>query len=133
MSKSVEGSFINLTDSLDEIKSKLSSAPTDSGKGDKVPIEGGVANLLQLVELFEGTEKRRKYEKEYRESGIKYQELKAGLANAVFEELKPIQEKRRHFEENLDEVDRIIREGAEKASKIAKETIKEVKEKMGFI
>jgi tryptophanyl-tRNA synthetase len=36
MSKSVEGSYINLTDDLETIKEKLASAPTDSGKGDLV-------------------------------------------------------------------------------------------------
>ena len=53
MSKSVEGSSINLTDDLNTIKKKLASAPTDSGKGDKVPEKGGVAGLLTFVELFE--------------------------------------------------------------------------------
>src|SRR3989344_2612228 len=37
MSKSVEGSFIALTDELETIKKKLASVPTDSGKGEKVP------------------------------------------------------------------------------------------------
>ena len=133
MSKSVEGSFINLTDNLPTIKEKLGSAPTDIGKGSKVPVSGGVANLLQFVELFEGADKRKKYEEQYLGDGIRYGDLKAELAEAIYKDLKPIQEKRRHFEENPDEVDRIIKDGAEKASKIARETIKEVKERMGFI
>jgi len=133
MSKSVEGSYISLTDDLETIKKKLLGAPTDSGKGDKIPEKGGVANLLQFVELFEGEEKRKKYEKEYRVSGIKYQALKAELAEAIYKELQPIQERRKIYEKDLSLVDEIIKEGAEKASAIAKETIKEVKEKMGFI
>jgi len=133
MSKSVEGSFISLTDDLRMIKEKLSGAPTDLGKGDKVPEKGGVANLLQFVELFEGVEKRKRYESEYLASGIKYQVLKAELAEAIYNELKPIQEQRKIYENDPSLVDRIIKEGAEKASKIAKETIKEVKGKMGFI
>src|SRR3990167_2407180 len=36
MSKSVEGSFINLTDDLETIKKRLAGAPTDSGKGKKI-------------------------------------------------------------------------------------------------
>lgn len=133
MSKSVEGSYINLTDSLEEIKDKLATAPTDSGKGEKVPSEGGVANLLKFVELFEGAEKRKKYEDEYLGEGIRYGDLKAGLADSIYKELKPIQERRKRFEENPEEVDRIIKEGAEKARKIASQTLAEVKEKMGFI
>ncbi len=133
MSKSVEGSYINLVDGLKTIKKRLASAPTDSGKGDKVPKEGGVANLLKFVELFEGEEKRKKYENGYVGDGIRYGELKAELAEAIFNELKPIQERRRIYENNPSLVDRIISEGAQKAQKIAKETIKEVKEKIGLI
>jgi len=59
MSKTVEGSFINLTDDLSIIKKRLASAPTDSGKGSQLPKSGGVANLLQFVDLIQGKEKRK--------------------------------------------------------------------------
>ncbi len=133
MSKSVEGSSIGLVDDLETIKKKLSVAPTDSGHGDKVPEKGGVANLLKFVELFEGAEKRKEYESKYLGGGIRYGDLKPELAEAIYKELKPIQEKRKYFEQNPDEVDRIIEGGAIKARKIANETLKEVKQKMGFI
>ena len=83
MSKSIEGSYINLTDDLETIKKRLASAPTNSGKGEKVPEEGGVANLLTLVELFEGEEKRKKYEKDYLGNGIRYGELKTELIEHI--------------------------------------------------
>lgn len=133
MSKSVSGSFINLTDDLEIIKKRLAGAPTDSGVGSKLPETGGVANLLKFVELFEGIEKRKKYELNYLNEGIKYSQLKEELASAIYKELKPIQEKRRQFEENPKEVDKIIKEGREKAREIAKVTLKEVKEKMGLL
>jgi tryptophanyl-tRNA synthetase len=133
MSKSVEGSYINLTDTLDEIKTKLASAPTDSGKGEKVPQEGGVVNLLTLVELFEGKDKKKLYEQSYMKDGIKYSQLKEELANAIYSQLKPIQEKRKELEAKPEYIESVIREGAEKAIKIASETLKEVKEKMGLI
>jgi tryptophanyl-tRNA synthetase len=133
MSKSVEGSYISLTDSLDEIKKKLSGAPTDSGQGEKVPEKGGVANLLQLVELFEGEGKRKEYETKYLGEGIRYGELKTELAEAIYKELEPIQKQRKLYEDDPSLVDRIIKEGAQKARKIALETINEVKSKMGLI
>ncbi|KKP47525.1 MAG: Tryptophanyl-tRNA synthetase [Candidatus Woesebacteria bacterium GW2011_GWA1_33_30] len=133
MSKSVEESYISLTDSLDEIKKKLAGAPTDSGKGEKVPEIGGVANLLKFVELFEGTDARKNYEQAYKGQGIAYRELKENLANAIFKELKPIQEKRKELEHKTSYVDEVIKSGAEKARKIASETVKEVKEKMGLL
>lgn len=133
MSKSVEGSFISLTDDLETIKKKLSGAPTDSGRGEKVPEKGGVANLLQLVELFEGLENRKKYEEEYLGDGIRYGELKTELAESIFRELEPIQKQRKVYESDPSLVDRIIREGAEKARVIAGETIEEVRNKIGLI
>ncbi|MDP3955130.1 MAG: tryptophan--tRNA ligase [bacterium] len=133
MSKSVEGSYINLTDDLETIKKKLAGAPTDSGKGEKVPQEGGVTSLLTLVTLFEGEEKRKKYEEEYLRGGIKYQGLKEALAEAIYKELKPIQERRAYFEAHPDEVVKILEEGREYCSKIAKETLGEVKRAMGLL
>src|SRR3989344_6709072 len=74
MSKSVEGSYINLTDSLEEIKSALARVTTDSGVGQVRKVEGkkeyfyenedgkiseGVGALMKFVELFQGIEKRK--------------------------------------------------------------------------
>jgi tryptophanyl-tRNA synthetase len=133
MSKSVEGSYIQLTDDLETIKKRLSGAPTDSGKGDFVPAYGGVANLLQFVELFEGEERRKEYEKMYVGDGIRYGDLKTELAEVIYKELAPIQERRKIFENDPSLVERILKDGAEKAKTIASETVKEVKEKMGLI
>lgn len=133
MSKSIEGSYLGLTDSLDEIKRKLAGVPTDVGKGESVPKTGGVIALLELVSLFEGTDKRMEYEKKYLGEGIRYSELKEELANAIFEDIKPIQERRKKLEENMDFVEKVIEEGAKRAKIIAEGTLKEVKEKMGLV
>lgn len=133
MSKSVEGSYINLTDDLKTIQKRLAGAPTDSGKGDSVPTKGGVANLLKFVELFQGIEKKKIYEKMYLGEGIRYGDLKKELADAIYRELKPIQMKREELLHKTTYVDEVIKSGAEKARKIASETILEVKEKMGLL
>lgn len=133
MSKSVKGSYINLVDDLQIIKEKLAGVPTDSGKGKKVPSEGGVYNLLVLTELFMGKKRREEYEKMYVGKGIKYQEMKKELAGGIYKELMPIQEKRKELEAKPDYVYEVIEEGVGKARKIAGETVREVKEKMGLI
>lgn len=132
MSKSVANSYINLTDDLPTIKRGLAGAPTDSGKGEKVPTEGGVANLLKFVELFEGEEKRKLYEAQYVGSGVRYGDLKNELAEVIYKELEPIQAKRKELEASPEYVDKVIKEGADKARVVASETVKEVKAKMGF-
>jgi tryptophanyl-tRNA synthetase len=133
MSKSVEGSYILLTDDLKTIKEKLAKVATDIGKGKAVPKEGGVFNLLFLVELFIGKKARENYEKQYLGRGIKYAELKEKLAQAIYKELEPIQKKRKYYEDRPQEVDRILEEGRQYCSKIAKETLREAKEAMGLI
>lgn len=132
MSKSVEGSYIVLTDSLEMIKEKLAKAPTDSGQGSKIPAEGGVASLLTFMEIFMGKEKRVESESQYLGSGLRYSEVKPALAKAIFKQLQPIQERRRYFEEHPAEVDKILSDGREYCSKIAAATLAEVKKAMGF-
>lgn len=130
MSKTVEGSSIGLADSLDEIKGKIAKIPTDSGQG--VEIIGGVKSLLEFVELFQGKEKREGLETKYREEGLRYGDIKSELSEVIFSELRPIQEKRIDLENNPEYVDKIIREGAEKARAVAHETMNEVRMKMGL-
>ena len=152
MSKSVEGSYIQLTDDLETVKKRLAATPTDSGRGDikdglffseesmkdaKDPKEltpsKGVASLMVFVETFQGNEKRKEYEEMYQESGIRYSDLKNELAEVIYKELKPIQDKRKEFENDPEKVENILKEGAEKARKVASETVHEVKEKMGLL
>lgn len=151
MSKTVEGSFINLNDDLETIKDRLAKVPTDSGTGfikhgqylskeavsggskvKNIAGSGGVKTLMELVELFQGKNKRGEYENAYQESGIKYQELKEGLAKAIYEELKPLQERRKELEGNNSTVDQVLKDGAERARKVARQILDEVKEKMGL-
>lgn len=132
MSKSVEGSYLLLTDDLETIKKRLAAVPTDSGKADQVPREGGVANLLTLVEIFLGKAKREEYEKAYQTTGVRYQELKDKLAQAIAEELVPIQKRRKDYAARPEFVEGILEEGREYATKLAEETLSEVKKKMGL-
>ena len=133
MSKTVEGSYINLTDELETIKKRLAGAPTDSGKAEKLPQSGGVANLLKLVELFQGEKFKHEYERKYTSSGIKYSELKDELAEAIYNELKPIQKRRKELEAKSAYVEEILEKGAKAARIIAKVTVEEVSTKMGLI
>ena len=64
--------------------------------------------------------------------GISYSQLKEELSDSIFKELEPIRKKRKELEGKKEYVDNVIKEGAEAAQAIAKETLKEVKERMGF-
>ncbi len=134
MSKSVEGSFISLTDDYTIIQEKIASAPTDSGTiGGKLPSEGGVANLFMLSKMFFSEDLYNKYVQDYEERKIRYGDMKKTLADVIYEELKPIQKKRKYFEENPKIVNEILERSRENCMKISQETLSEVKMKMGLI
>ncbi len=134
MSKTVEGSFINLADDFEIIKKKLAKVPTDSGTtGGEVPKEGGVASLFAFLSLFHQNDMHRKFTQDYKSGTIRYGDMKTYLAEVISQELKPIQEKRTYFENNPQIVDKILEKSQEECLKIASETIREVKEKMGLV
>jgi tryptophanyl-tRNA synthetase len=59
--------------------------------------------------------------------------MKNELAEAIFNELKPIQKRRRVLEGRPAYINQILEEGAKKASEVARETLEEVKVAMGLI
>lgn len=133
MSKTVEGSSIYLSDDLETIKKKLAKVTTDTGTtGGPVPKEGGVASLFALLALFNKDDMHKKFKEDYEKGAIRYGDMKRFLSDAIYAELKPIQEKRKYFEEHPELVDEILAESREKCLAIARETMLEVKEKMGL-
>lgn len=120
MSKSVEGSFVALTDDFPTIKLKIAKAPTDER----------VVNLFKFLELFK-PDRLGFYNEVQKAGNIRYSEMKEELALAIYEELKPIQNKRNKLTDEY--VDEVIRNGAERARRVAAEVVKEVKIKMGLL
>jgi len=129
MSKSVEGSYINLTDSKNIIQKKIRSIPTASIVGGE--FTPGLKVLFKLVELYL-PEKLENYKERFKKGSLMFSQMKDELAQTIYEDLKPFQEERARLEANPEYVDKVIREGAQKAKTIAQKTVKEVKEKMGL-
>ena len=133
MSKSSNAQrFVALSDSPNIIRKKIKEAVTDSGKEIKYnpKKKPAISNLLTIYHLFSG-KTIKELEKKYKDKG--YAEFKKDLSEVIIRELKPFQEKRRKLEKNPQIVKKILNESAEKAQKIAQETMREVKEKMGLI
>ncbi len=131
MSKTGDES-IALTDSPAIIRSKIKRAVTDSSKEIKYDEKKkpAISNLLTIYHLFSG-KSIKDLEKKYK--GKDYAEFKKDLAKIIIKELKPFQEKRKKLEKNPQFVKKILAKGESKAQKIAQETMKEVKKKMGLI
>lgn len=131
MSKSVERSFINLTDSYEEIKKKIRSIPTATVAGGEMT--PGIKALFTFGKLFLSKIEYDFFESNYKNGKLPFVQLKDGLTEAIYQELKPLQERRKEIESDQKYVDKVIKEGAQKARTIASQTVKEVREKMGLL
>jgi tryptophanyl-tRNA synthetase len=129
MSKTVVNSFINLTDSLEDIRKKIRSVPTATTAGGEM--SSGLKSLFTFANLFIPTVVEN-YKKEFNAGTLQFVKLKDAIAEAIYTELKPFQERRAKIVEDKKYVDEVIRDGAERARKIARETVKEVKHAMGL-
>ena len=130
MSKTGDES-IALSDSPAVIREKIKKAVTDSGKEIKYDLKKkpAISNLLTIYHLF-SRKSVKDLEKQYKGKG--YAEFKKDLAGVIIKGLQPFQEQRKKLEKNPQLVKKILAEGEKKAQKIAKETMKEVKKKMGL-
>ena len=70
-------------------------------------------------------------EKEF--EGSSYEKFKRAVGEAVTEHLRPIREKYSEYISDKGELERIMREGAEKAARIARRTLSKVYRKVGFV
>lgn len=134
MSKSARNpyNYIALTDSPDLIREKIKKAVTDSGREIKFnPVKKpAISNLLTIYSLISGLTIK-EIEKHYFNKG--YADFKADLAERIVNFLIPFQERYRDFESQPKYLEKIFKQGRDKAGKIAKITIQKVKEKMGFV
>jgi len=123
---------INLFDTPEEIRKKITSAVTDTGKTivydpQKKP---GISNLLTIYSLF--SEKTTK-ELEKKFKGRGYAKLKKSLAELLINSLEPLQRKRKELLSREVYVKEILEKGRKRAQILAQSTITEVKKKMGLI
>jgi len=123
---------IELFDEPEIIKKKIMSAVTDLGKEIKYdPIKKpGISNLLTIYSLFSG-KTIGDLEKEFKGKG--YEEFKKSLIEILIKSLKPFGEKRKKLLKKEVYVKETLEKGAERARKIAKLTMAEVRKKMGLI
>ncbi|MBQ1307005.1 MAG: tryptophan--tRNA ligase [Erysipelotrichaceae bacterium] len=132
MSKSEETNkgCIYLLDDLKSARKKIMSAVTDSVGIIQLDKENqpGLYNLIEIASALSG----RSMEDIVDEfSGEGYGKLKAYVADVVCAELEKIQNRYREIIES-HQIEKVLNEGALKASSIADRTLEEVKKKIGL-
>jgi len=122
---------IFLSDEPEIIKRKVMRAVTDSGKEIKYDPrrKPGISNLILIYSFFSGKEIK-KIEREFKGKG--YKEFKQKVGKVLSESLEVFRRKRKSLLKRKIYLKEILEKGKKKAEKIARETMKEIKEKMGF-
>ncbi|MBP1889186.1 tryptophanyl-tRNA synthetase [Clostridium moniliforme] len=133
MSKSDDNlnSFILIMDPPDVIRKKISRAVTDSiGIINYSDDQPGVKNLLNILSAITNKTPETLV-KEYEGKG--YADLKTDVAEAIVNELAPIQDKVKELLKDKKTLETIYKDGESKASYIANKTLRKVQKKIGFI
>lgn len=133
MSKSDDNlnSFILIMDPPDVIRRKISRAVTDSlGVVNYSDDQPGVKNLLNILSAITNKSPE-ELVKDYEGKG--YAELKSDVAEALVNELAPIQTKVNELLKDKKALEAIYKEGALKASYVANKTLRKMQKKIGFI
>lgn len=125
------GSYIALLDEPDVIRKKISRAVTDSGREIKFD-PANKPEVSNLMSIYSHCANVSIAEIEAKYEGQGYGPFKKDLAEAVVGTLEPLQQRYKDIR-GSGELKAILRQGAEQAAEIANRTVREAKEKMGFV
>ncbi|MBN1470385.1 MAG: tryptophan--tRNA ligase [Syntrophaceae bacterium] len=127
MSKSYDNS-IYISDRGKILQHKISSMFTDPQRMRKSdPGNPEICNVYTFHGLYSSQEKIKEIDMECRKAGIGCTDCKRMLAKRVAEELNPVHQRMDHYLSHMDEIDEIVGEGNKKATKIARQTMHEVR------
>ena len=140
MSKSL-GNCIYLSDSADEVEKKIRTMYTDPNHlkvSDPGQVEGNT--VFTYLDAFSRSEHFGRYlpdyadleelKAHYRRGGLGDVKVKRFLAAVMQEELEPIRQRRKEFEQDIPAVYEMLKKGCEAARAVAADTLSEVRKAM---
>jgi len=134
MSKSAgEHNTINLIEDAASIRKKVMRAVTDGGPTeDNSQKPQSIINLFNLMEVVSDQSTIDHFENSYNDCSIRYGDLKKQLAEDIIAFTSPFKEKIKDIYTNDTLIQKVTRQGAEKARESASKTVREVKEIIGI-
>ena len=130
MSKSYDNT-IEIFEPESQVKKKIMKIVTDS-----TPVEDSKdpekCNIFALLKLVAPPEELSEWENKYRSGGTGYGTVKKRLVELMLDYFRPYRQKRKELEDNQDFVKKVLKDGAEKASAIATETLQKVRKVAGL-
>ena len=127
MSKSYDNAIF-LSDSPDDITAKVDRMLTDPQRARKNdPGNPDVCNVYEFHKLYSDNQTIERINRECRSADIGCVECKRIMAEYLIAFLEPMRQKRNDYESRPDIVDDIIADGCEKARRVARQTMTEVR------
>lgn len=130
MSKS-RGNFINLFQSDKKLRKQVMSIETDSTPLEE-PKNPDTCNVFNIYKLVASEEQVNEMRHNYEAGGYGYGHAKKALYELLLEKYAAPREKFAYYMENKAELDAALAIGAEKASKVARQTLNRVRETLGY-
>ncbi|SFO14862.1 tryptophanyl-tRNA synthetase [Chitinophaga sp. YR627] len=122
-----------LSDSDELIRKKLSKAKTDSGPLEPgAPMSDSIANLFLLMEQVSTPEVIKHFRDTYNNQSIRYGDMKKQLGDDMVNFIAPIREKAIALQNDQTYLNRIMKEGAEKARESAAQTLQQARKLIGI-
>lgn len=128
-----EGNCIYLMDDEATIKKKVMKAVTDQGPQEPNSTRPEVIeNLFTFLSIVSTSDTYQYFDEKWNDCSIRYGDLKKQLAADIAAFNAPIRERLAEYMANTELLDKIAREGAEKARESARKTIEEIRSIVGF-
>ena len=132
MSKSYNNT-ISLREDVDSVAKKIKTMPTDPARVRRTDVgDPAKCPVWQLHQIYSNQATQDWAEAGCKSAGIGCIECKGPVIEGVLAELKPMQERAAQYAEDPTLVKNIVAEGCEKARKLARETMRDVREVMGL-
>ncbi len=123
--------FISMDDDPDTIIRKFKRAVTDSdNRIIASPEKPGITNLLSIYCAFTG---KTLEQAELEFEGKGYGDFKVAVGEAVAEKIEPIRQEKNKLLTDKGYIDEVLKNGAERAERIAYKTINKVYKKVGLV
>lgn len=130
MSKSY-GNVIEFFADEKTLKKQVMGIVTDSTPMED-PKDPDTCAVFKIYSYLASADEQNELADKYRKGGFGYGDAKKTLLAKILEYFGPYREKRIELTQNLEYVEKVLQEGAEKARKVAQKTMAEVREKTGL-
>ena len=128
-----EGNCIYLMDDSETIRKKVMKAVTDAGPtAPNSPKPEVIENLFTFLDIVSNKDTYDFFNEKWNDCSIRYGDLKKQIAQDIAAFNEPIRERLMDYAANKPLLEKIARQGAEKARESSAQTLKEVREIIGF-